>query len=104
MFGKGLQVAQMEVVSFVLGVVMISQERKEFGCFGRRQRESFLLGLIMGSIFKAHLPMVEGVGLSFCVSLDVFMGVRRRSTIRSFPESDSGSIPDTSIEVRVFER
>ena len=57
----------------------------------------------MSDIFKAHLPMAEGVGLSFCVSLNVFMGVRGRSTTRSFPESDSGSIPDTSIEVKVFE-
>jgi len=58
----------------------------------------------MDDIFKAHLPMAEGVGLSFCVSLNVFMGVKGRSTIRSFSWLDSGSIPDTSIEVGVFER
>jgi len=63
--------------------------------------------LIMDDAFKAHLPRVEGVTVSFELSdtsLDAFMGVRGRSTIRSFSWSDSGSIPDTSIEVRVFER
>jgi len=61
----------------------------------------------MSDIFKAHLPRVEGVTVSFELSdtsLGVFMGVGGHSTIRSFSWSDSGSIPDTSIEVGMFER
>ena len=42
----------------------------------------------MDSIFKAHLPKAEGVGLSLCVSLNALrvggMGVKGHSTDRSF--------------------